>query len=278
MPKPRILATACILIAFAGVSLPNAASAYSESFAWAQAGVFCVTSDPSWYESDSQTTGADAFAVATASGTIDPATCQGYGAYSGGGSGIAIASLRRGEMSVGATATGGGPPTSQLSFGTGATTLRDEVTVLGPFAPFSFLAQVGLHVDGTFSGNSTVHAHLQIGSLVNDTCVSTWETYCTIVSPGPFSFDLIANVPVSTGSPTFLLYAGLSAGSQNDGFADASHTGALSITLLPGFTFTSDSGVLLTPEPSLGALMGGAAMSLAAARVIWRKRAGTQNA
>jgi hypothetical protein len=138
-----------------------------------------------------------------------------------------------------------------------------------------------LTVEGDTAGFSYAEAYISLNGLTygppsqfkpqcKDTGTSGMFASCSLVSPeGPFAFDILMNVPVSSADPSFPIRVGIYAGAVNEGLSDILGSGQLSILLPSGFTFTSASGVLLTgppsavPEPAMILLLGvGAAMTI----------------
>lgn len=255
--------------------LAVASESRAAAFAYANsvAGARCLGSDTYGY-SDPQF----ALTLASIAGTpSDPMTCNpidpvfGKSVFAGA---VAAADLRTGEISVSGEANGGGDPFSYnpttvtiLASGSGIGHLVDVVTVVGGSGSFSFNAQVVLHVEGTLTGYSMSASSLVVGGNQVSQCVGTYLTSCHPVSAeGPFSYDLVLNVPVSNGNPIFDFTAALTASGVNDGVADASSTASLSIILPAGFSFTSESGVLLVPEPAQVSLLATVGLGLAILR------------
>jgi hypothetical protein len=235
------------------------AGAGATSFADASAGALagCIGAD-GYADSGS----VSALAIASFSGTGDTSTCHpldprfGLSVVAGG---VAAANLRTGELAVYGEASGASDPNAvaQLVAGYGTASFGDTITVSGPSSSFSTIATIGLHVEGSFQGYAWVFASLTVGSVNRSLCIQTYgcSISATSIPPGPFSFDIMVDAPVSSSSPTLSLRAGMSANAINEGIADASSTATLSIRLPAGYSFTSGSGVLLVPEPPPLALL-----------------------
>jgi hypothetical protein len=251
------------------------ALAFSEVYAYANATAGCA--QDSYQEYQDTAPFSDALVLASASGAFD-GICSGfnYPGYTGFAGSVASASLRRGELSAYALASGGpiAGASIRLSVAVGGGRLRDTVTILGPTASFSTTVRVGLRVDGNLAGMSASFGSLVIGGVQRIGCFSTDQSATTCssyVAPGPFAYDVFFDVPVSSTSPSFLFTMNLNASAVEDGEADASSTAALYLQLPAGYSFTSDSGLLLVAEPSVLALFGAGLAGTAIAR---RRRAG----
>jgi hypothetical protein len=252
----------------AALAMAPAATAYSQAVAYASAYVHCVQGDQR-NVSDS----VFALTLASSSGSFgDPNSCEpesaGTGSLSAGA--VVFGSLRHGTLSAYAEASGAGDPLSynpgqytNLAVGSGVVSLYDAVTVVGPNPSFSVIAQLGLHIEGNLEGYSSVYANILVGSAQSAGCVNTYESSCgTGLTPvGPFAFDLTLPISVSSSNPTFQLFVGMSASAVNSGAANASQTATLSIVLPEGFWFTSESEMLLVPEPGPIPLLASAALA-----------------
>jgi len=271
--SPRTFAFAALLVVAASLPLP--ASAIAEARAVAGGTVACSPSSPGIEDHFEDFQPEFALTFALAEGTVtDPPCGPGHPALglSLAAGGLASADLRTGEMSALANASGAPFASPALAFGAGSGRLIDTVTVHGPTPSFVTNARLALHVEGTLTGFSSVAAVVQrFGSLI----FTDFDCVTTIVGsplfgcgpgflgpPGDFAFDLAVNIAVNSSSPTFTFLTELSALAGNEGEADASSTATFSIGLPPGFTFTSESGVLLAgpgdlmvPEPSSLALV-----------------------
>lgn len=249
--------------------------AVSQVFAYSNASAGCA--QDSYQEVHDTPPFSDALTLASASGGFD-GICSGfnYPGYAGFAGSVASASLRRGEMSAYALASGG--PISgasiRLSVAVGGARLIDTLTIVGPTSSFSTTVRVGLRVDGNLAGMSGSFGSLTIGGVQRFGCFSTLQSATTCssyVAAGPFAYDVFFDVPVSSTSPSFYFTANLNASAVEDGEADASSTAALYLQLPAGYSFTSDSGILLVAEPSVLALLGAGLAGILSAR---RRRSG----
>ncbi|MGH7684586.1 MAG: PEP-CTERM sorting domain-containing protein [Vulcanimicrobiaceae bacterium] len=149
------------------------------------------------------------------------------------------------------------------------------------FSDFAFDVIASYTFDGDISGHAQAAGELQtvsaIASFDQDATICTYDCgVCppfgctiTVVTAGEHQSTITETIPVLTSSPvlsvqTFLdTFAGSTTFLFTDqpGAADFSSTGILSLTLPPGFTFTSDvnQGVLAgpsaVPEPGTWALL-----------------------
>jgi hypothetical protein len=276
-----VLGVALVLVA----SIPR--SAWAAAAVYGGAGAQCAGGSEGFNESGPYS----ALGLATVSGTVDAEQCfidpehpaNGLSLSAGA---TAFASLYTGELSVVAIANGAGslplePPL--WTQGDGTAVLNDVVIVSAFEDPFSTIAGLVLRVEGTITGFGHVAAYLIRAPSETRGCVSTIPPGCAclpsdqgctpgVTTPGPFSFELRLGAPVSSASPSFPLQASLVATAVHEGLADAGSTATLSIELPDGYTFTSESGVLLAPEPSATSLAVVALAALAARTAPVRRR------
>jgi hypothetical protein len=162
--------------------------------------------------------------------------------------------------------------------------LFDVLTIHGPTPVFATTAGIHLTVEGETSDFSFAEAYISLldgglltgpPSLLKVQCKGLFGS-CTDGTEGPFAFDMLMNVRVSSADPSFPIRVGILAGASNNGTSDILGSGQLAIVLPPGFTFTSASGVLLSgpspapvPEPASALLVavGMAAMAIRRRRV-----------
>jgi len=265
--RQRAAITARLLV-LAVAALCAPASVWATSYADATAGALagCVGG-----EGHADSGSVSALTLASFSGTGDTSTCHPLDPRVGlslSAGGVAAANLRTGELTAYGQASGAADPNSvtQLVAGYGSATFGDTITVWGPSSSFSTTATIGLHIEGSIQGYGWVFATLGVGSAQRFRCIQTYGCSvggATSIPPGPFSFDVTFDAPVSSSSPTLSFWAGMSANAINEGIADASSTATLSIRLPPGYSFTSGSGVLLVSEPSLLSLLATGALGFA---------------
>ena len=186
------------------------------------------------------------------------------------------ANLGAGELKVYASSTGPAVASAIARF-------SDIITIV-PTAGFQnlFDATFTLTVDGNLTGNAGGGGELQVGSTVQN--VDVGGTSICSASPaecsplpstpgGAVVQTLIATVAVDPANPTVFITPSLFAGANEfgnfrlgePGTADFSDTAHLSITLPEGFTFTSNSGLLLTEVPSTSGVPEPHLLALAAA-------------
>jgi len=215
------------------------------------------------------------------------ADCYGSGPTSVGGAANASADLFSGVLR--ASASG-----EDCSGSTGNAEIYETITVLPPAGGGGLWS-----ADGTlgFTVDSTVQNY---GGVEPDTgaapggvganlywapgAVSLFYPYfsrvynqCPSVALAPYSgacnFTLQFVIPVSSSAPTFTLYMTLQANGGWFGYGDASNTGQAFLTLPPGYSFESASGVFLTsqgeetPEPWPFPVLGAALLGLGAVRL-----------
>jgi hypothetical protein len=225
-----------------------------------------------------------ATAEATSAGTCTRFPAQGaFLAAVGAGT----ASLATGHLTAFAGAVGfdslGGAAGCCVAAASGRADLFDVITIHGPAPVFATTAELHLVVDGDTSGFSSAQAYISLNDGLLFGPASVFQTRCkggfgcvdnsVPSTAGSFAFDIVMNVPVSSGSPSFAFRSGIFAQAVNEGDADIRGSGQLSLVLPAGFTFTSQSGVLLSgssdvPEPSslLLLLCGAGTLGLACRR------------
>jgi hypothetical protein len=184
----------------------------------------------------------------------------------------ARADLATGQLGIFASATGGGATGAYAAF-------NDRV-----FLPHSATGSpIPVHLDVLLEGSAVAddpfyfltNSFLQVSYAINGSSNPVITRFP--LAPGPYAVDF--SVPTSPTSPQFSITANLltnSGGSDTltNGTADFYNTAAFSMSLPPGITYTSASGVFLTatPEPaSLSAVLAPLA-SLISARPRRRRR------
>ena len=172
-----------------------------------------------------------------------------------------------------------------------------DLITIAPTAGFSdfFQATFTLTVDGTLTGNADGGGELQVASTVEHADVggtalcSAGATVCSpipSVAGGSVRQTLVATIYVDPSNPIVFIQPFLFAAANDingnfllteSGLADFSDTAQLSISLPEGFTYTSNSGVLLTqvqtsevPEPVAWPVIGPALLALVYGS--WRRR------
>lgn len=141
----------------------------------------------------------------------------------------------------------------------------DTITIFAPAGAAAFWSTditIGQTVDATIDGPSAgITAYLRTANGSGPTYSSEVENTCSSTC----EFTQQAVISVSSSQPEFhfetVLVAGAN-GTSGDSTADALHTGQAFLTLPPGYTFESASGVFLTepapgstPEPATVALL-----------------------
>jgi hypothetical protein len=206
----------------------------------------------------------------------------------------ASANLVSGQLHVFASSDGAAASNATAHF--------SDLITIAPTQGFvdGFLATFTLTIEGTLTGNADAGGELQVGSTVDHADVGG-TAMCTaaptVCSPltstpgGSLTQILVATILVDPANPIVFIQPFLFAGANDingnflfaeSGLANFADTAQLSIDLPSGFTFTSNSGVLLTeapqstPEPATLPLMvaGLAALCTSA----WRRRRATPSA
>ena len=274
MSKIRTIGPIALATLFTAFS---ATSVHASSFgAFALASASGVCTDGSDSVSVSEPTSASALAFFA--GTVMPGCALSYLTEGNSLSAVAEArgSLVTGHLQAWASALGldlaPSPTVMAVATGAGQARIFDHITIDGPIPVFSITAGLRFHVEGTLEGLASANAIMglfpspafPLGRSA-DNCVGTLLSLCRNFGTGPFEFDVALDVPVSSLDPSFTLFAALSASAVNSGTADVLGSGQLRIELPPGFTFRSDSGVLLSepagdvgavPEPGTVVLVG----------------------
>lgn len=188
----------------------------------------------------------------------------------------ASADLASGQLHVYASSDGPSVASAYAHF--------SDLITIAPTAGFSdyFQATFTLTVEGTLTGNADAGGELQVGSTVENSTVGG-TALCTagsaVCSPLPSTpggsvvQTLVATIYVDPANPIVFIQPFLFAAANDingfflfneSGLANFADTAQLSITLPDGFTYTSNSGVLLTqttqspvPEPATLPLMAG---------------------
>jgi PEP-CTERM motif-containing protein len=200
----------------------------------------------------------------------------------------ASANLVSGQLHVFADSDGPAASNANAHF-------SDVITIV-PTLGFTtgFFATFTLSVEGTLTGNADAGGELQAGSTVDHADVGG-RALCTaapaVCSPllstpgGRLTQSLVATILVDPSNPIVFIQPFLFAAANDingnflfdeSGRANFADTAQLSIDLPPGFTFTSNSGVLLTeapqstPEPATLPLMGAGLAALCT--LAWRRR------
>ncbi len=198
------------------------------------------------------------------------------------------ADLVSGQLHVFASSLGPAASNANAHFSDLITIVPTQGFVDGFFATFT------LTVEGTLTGNADGGGELQVGSTVDRADVGG-VALCTAapsvcspvqsVSGGSLTQKLVATILVDPSNPIVFIQPFLFAAANDingnflfaeTGLANFADTAQLSIDLPAGFTFTSNSGLLLTeapqatPEPATLPLMtaGVAALCVSA----WRRR------
>ncbi len=176
--------------------------------------------------------------------------------------------LVSGQLHVFASSLGPAASNANAHFSDLITIVPTQGFVDGFFATFT------LTIDGTLTGNADGGGELQVGSTVDHADVGG-AALCTaasaVCSPvpsvpgGALTQKLVATILVDPSNPIVFIQPFLFAAANDingnflfseTGLANFADTAQLSIDLPPGFTFTSNSGVLLTevaqptPEPA----------------------------
>jgi hypothetical protein len=215
---------------------------------------------------------------ASTSGSESGQCDAGLGELGASADGYASAALGSGTLRAGADAAA--TPEDQqiygnyvLASGSGTAAFFDTLTITPPAnADGSYSALFGEVVDGSIEDNAALESELQVGTMptVDQECN---DYYPYGEAQGECSFTIQVTVPLSSVTTTILAFSiELQCGTASaadfpvddgGGGCDAMDTGQAFLTLPPGFTYTSASGVFLTqpssesaPEPGSLALFG----------------------